>query len=299
MNSLPPGWLDGFLDRERLPASYAELVRGVHLPVAQVLAEKARAHDDPGGLKVGLCGAQGSGKSTFAVVLQALLQAQGLATAVLSIDDLYRTHAERQQLAREVHPLLCTRGVPGTHDLALGHATLDALAGTGPVALPRFDKRHDDRVPRADWPVFTAPAAVVILEGWCVGARAEEDAALATPVNALERDEDADGRWRRHVNDALRDPYREFFARLDVQVLMQAPSFEVVHEWRREQEHKLRERTLAAGGDLSRVMDDGQVARFISHYERVTRHVLAEMPARAQILLRLDAQRQVLTLRGA
>jgi D-glycerate 3-kinase len=40
------------------------------------------------------------------------------------------------------------------------------------------------------------------------------------------------------------------------------------------------------------------VARFIAHYERITRHLLDEMPARADILLHLDAARQVQHTRG-
>ncbi len=43
------------------------------------------------------------------------------------------------------------------------------------------------------------------------------------------------------------------------------------------------------GGDASRVMDEAAIARFIAHYERVTRHILAEMPARADHLISLDA----------
>ena len=38
------------------------------------------------------------------------------------------------------------------------------------------------------------------------------------------------------------------------------------------------------GGDASRVMDDAAIARFIAHYERVTRHILEEMPPRADHL---------------
>jgi len=37
---------------------------------------------------------------------------------VLSLDDFYLGHAARLQLARDIHPLLATRGVPGTHDIA-------------------------------------------------------------------------------------------------------------------------------------------------------------------------------------
>ena len=36
---------------------------------------------------------------------------------------------------------------------------------------------------------------VILLEGWCVG-RSQGRAALATPVNELERDEDPKAIWR-------------------------------------------------------------------------------------------------------
>ena len=289
-------WLASFLQRERLPESYAGLITQIHAPLAEQLARRARALQRT--LFVGLCGAQGSGKSTMASVLAALLHSKGLPTAVLSIDDLYLTRAQRQHLGATVHPLLRTRGVPGTHDTDLGLRALAALQGNAPVALPAFDKSIDDRKPMAQWPVFAAPAAVVILEGWCVGARGQTEAALATPVNALERDEDAAGLWRRFVNNALQKDYRQLFGRLDLQVMLQAPSFEVVYAWRLEQEHKLRERLQQAGADLSRVMDDAAVARFIAHYERITRHLLDEMPARADILVQLDAARAVQQTRG-
>lgn len=290
-------WIDAFLSKEKLPPRFRALIGAVHAPIAQRIAQVARERGGP--LTVGLCGSQGSGKSTLGAVLKALLDAQGLSTAVLSIDDLYLTHADRQALGEHVHPLFRTRGVPGTHDVSLGLATIDALLhGQGPVAVPSFDKQHDDRRAQADWPRIEAPVRIVILEGWFVGARADDEAALETPINTLERDEDVEGRWRRHVNAALAGEYKKLFDRLDLQLLLRAPSFDVVYAWRLEQEHKLRARVMAEGGDLSRVMDDAAVARFIQHYERITRHILDEMPARADVVLELDAARTPLRLLG-
>ncbi len=247
--------------------------------------------EDKDGLAVlGLCGAQGSGKSTLAQGLQARMRARGVASAILSIDDLYLTKAEREGLAQDVHPLLRTRGVPGTHDVALGLRVLDALAAGRAACLPRFDKAVDDRLPEAAWP--EAGLRLLILEGWCVGARAQEAGALVAPVNALERDEDGDGRWRRFVNDALAGDYQALFGRIDALALLAAPGFDVVQGWRTQQEAELR------GGGGSAVMNDAQVARFIQHYERLTRHILDEMPARADLVVALDAQRGVTAVRS-
>jgi D-glycerate 3-kinase len=238
-------------------------------------------------LVLGICGSQGSGKSTVAEALADDLAGRDLACAVLSLDDLYLTRAERERLARDVHPLLMTRGPPGTHDVALGIEVLDALGSGTPVRLPRFAKAKDDRCDPSAWPEVSGQCDVVIFEGWCVGARPQAAEALAQPLNDLERREDADGRWRRFVNEALGGPYQGLFARIDRLVLLQAPGFEVVLDWRQEQEEDLRTRLPDAPGLMSRE----QIARFIAHYERITRHILSEMPARADLVVRLDASR--------
>lgn len=288
-------WVDSFLQRERLPEAYRHTIDNALLPLAAALTQRARLSDHM--VLVGLCGAQGSGKSTAAAALVELLAREQLPAAALSIDDFYLPRAQRTALARDVHPLLATRGVPGTHDVELAQATIDSLAGDEPVLLPGFDKAIDDRRPRREWRTATGPLRVVILEGWCVGARPESPEQLATPCNQLEREEDVDGRWRAYVNAALTGPYRPLFERLSPLVLLQAPSFEVVHGWRTEQERKLREKLEAGGGDTSRVMDEAGIARFIAHYERVTRHILAEMPQRADHLIQLSTSRTARWLR--
>jgi D-glycerate 3-kinase len=281
-------WLDGFMAREHLPPGFAETVRAVCEPLAGRIAGAARGT----GFTVGICGTQASGKSTLTAVIARLLEGRGLSVAVLSLDDLYLTRAERRRLAAEVHPLFATRGVPGTHDVALGERVLDALKGAGEVALPSFDKAADDRRPSADWPGVRAPVDVILFEGWCVGARSQPPAALVQPLNALERDEDAHGVWRAYANTALAGDYQTLFARLDLFVLLQAPSFEVVLDWRREQERKLRERLARDGAGSSNAMSDEAVARFIAHYERITRWILEEAPGRADVVVRLDAERR-------
>jgi D-glycerate 3-kinase len=281
-------WLNAFMAREHLPPAFADTARTVCEPLAARIADAARGS----GFTVGICGTQASGKSTLTAVTARLLETRGLSVAVLSLDDLYLTRAERARLAAEIHPLFATRGVPGTHDVALGLRVLDALKGAGEVALPSFDKAADDRRPQADWAFVQAPVDVVLLEGWCVGARPQPDAALAEPINDLEREEDPDGVWRTYANAALAGPYQALFGRLDLFVLLQAPSFEVVLDWRREQERKLRERLAREGSEASNAMGDEAVSRFIAHYERITRWILREAPGRADIVVRLDAERR-------
>lgn len=234
---------------------------------------------------IGLCGPQGSGKTTLARAAARLLEERGLKAVAVSLDDFYLTRPLRQQLARDVHPLLATRGPPGTHDVAMALGVLDAARAPGRLVLPAFDKAADTRAPRTTWRTLSAPVDVVILEGWCVGARAQGAAALERPVNDLERDEDPQGVWRNYVNAQLDGPYQTLFARLHSLILLKPPGgFEPVAEWRLEQERKLRART---GGGMS----DAEVLRFISHYERLTRWILSEMPERADWVARIAEDR--------
>lgn len=263
------------------------------LEAVSSLIKDALAENDGRLLVIGLCGAQGSGKSTLATGLKERFDRSGVPTAVLSIDDLYRTRAQRKALARTVHPLLRTRGVPGTHDIAMGREVVARLDRGESALLPRFDKGADDRLAENGWPGAEAGTRLLLLEGWCVGARPEQAAALARPINGLERDEDAEGVWRRFANAALAGEYQLLFGRIDRLVLLAAPRFDVVLRWRSEQEESLRK--SAASGE--RIMADAALERFVQHYERLTRHILAEMPRRADLLIELGENREVTGLR--
>ena len=105
--------------------------------------------------------------------MRLLLEAKGLKAAVLSLDDLYLSRAERNRLAATIHPLLCTRGPPGTHDVELGQTLLHDLMRAREVKLPSFDKASDNQHGPEQLKSFNGPADVVIFEGWCVGARPE------------------------------------------------------------------------------------------------------------------------------
>lgn len=278
-------WLAAFIAAEGLPEGFRRTAALVCEPLA-ALAAAARAELGRT-VVIGVCGAQGSGKSTIAAATARILCDRGRRTAVLSLDDLYLSREARADLARAVHPLLQTRGPPGTHDVGRGTQVLARLAQDGPVELPRFDKARDEPRPHGDWPVFEGPADVVLFEGWCVGAIPQPTAALAAPVNALEREEDPDGRWRRFVNAALGHEYRPLFAGLDRLVLLKSPSFEAVADWRGEQEAKLRARTGTG-------MRPDEIPRFVAHYERLTRWILQEMPGRADWTVPLARDRSPL-----
>lgn len=275
--------IQALIAAERLPENYAEIVVQWWRPLAHRIAQWHKAAGRP--LVIGINGAQGSGKSTLCRFLEeALLPELGLSAVTLSLDDLYLTRAERDRLASHVHPLLRTRGVPGTHDAALGQSVLDDLLAGRPTRFPQFSKALDDRLPLAEARRVDEMVDVILFEGWCVGATPQPPSDLAVPINALEAERDPAGIWRRYVNDQLAGAYADWFGRIDHLVMLKAPSFESVLHNRLKQEHKLR----AALPDAPALMDDGQIRVFISHYERLTQHIIKSMAGSADICFELD-----------
>jgi len=232
---------------------------------------------------VGIAGAQGSGKSTLAEFLAVVLEnVAGLSAAVLSIDDFYKTRAEREEMARSVHPLFAVRGVPGTHDMALMNGVIDSLKAGISVDIPVFNKAEDDR---SEVPRRLEAVDVILLEGWCWGSVPQSEIELEDPVNELEEKSDADGRWRRAVNDALASfDYQHAFDN-DLMIFLAVPNMEAVQRWRLQQEQGL--------DPGSRVMDKREIREFIMYYERITRAMLAEMPDRADMTLTLDETHRI------
>lgn len=309
-------------------------------------------------LFVGISGAQGSGKTTFTTALQQAMESgmYGRKWHVLrfSLDDYYLSHAQRRQLSEDIHPLLQTRGVPGTHHIEEITRLFDVLGGgamecssssssslspsssiqssmAGGVLMqsslepnlliPRFDKSTDNPFPKEEWTICDTRPEVVLFEGWCVGAYPQPESDLCQPVNDLERNEDADGRWRGYVNAQLAGPYRACFDRLDVLLMLQVPSFEKVYEWRLLQEQCLQQaytETLTNPENLQCPVPNGEnrnveqnrhpvqntenrhfmsadeIKRFVSHYERITRHILEEMPSRADMVLKVGEDHELI-----
>lgn len=235
-----------------------------------------------------IAGLQGTGKSTLSAQVAALAGRQGKRVVALSIDDFYLGHAARQRLGREVHPLCATRGAPGSQDVALACMVIDALREGRPATLPRFDKIADDRLPESQWP-RVEHADLVLLEGWFLKVPPQDAADLVEPLNALERNEDPDGTWRRWSNAALAHDFPPLWARLPRLLFLQGPGFDIVPQWRWQQEQ-----TLQAQHPDRKAMSHAQVMRFVQFFERVSRQAMRTLPAIADRTIRLDAGRNPL-----
>jgi D-glycerate 3-kinase len=289
--------LTAFLEKHRLPITYSEIAHSWFINLAASIVSHQKKAGRP--IVVGINGAQGSGKSTLTDLLVYLLTMQHHVNSVgLSIDDFYLTKAERTDLAKNVHPLFSTRGVPGTHDTRLAETTIQYLTEQiHSVTIPRFNKANDDRHPISECEHVYEKIDVIFLEGWCVGATPVDDAELVEPINELEANHDQDAVWRQYANMKLGTDYQSLFTKVDLWVMLKAPSFDCVYAWRLEQEHKLRD---ASSSGSAGVMTDEQVAFFIQHYQRITESILSSLPNKVDFLFELDDKRNIInsTLKG-
>mgnify|MGYP002634186690 CR=1 FL=1 len=237
-------------------------------------------------LILGVSGAQGSGKSTLCAELAArliALSAPPPLVTILSIDDLYSTRAERRQLGATVHPLCATRGLPGTHDVALGLDLLERFRRAQPdqtTLIPRFNKATDERVPQAQFDVVVGRPDLIIIEGWCVGAR--PGPTWRGPINEREARDDPDGRYYAWTEAALAGDYQTLWAAFDALLFIDTPSFETVVAGRCHQERRLAARQQhASANERVGVMSEAEVVAYVALFERLTRRMSRDLPQRA------------------
>ncbi len=286
-------WSDGRKELG-LPESAESLLEQLHLPFIEVLQKWHQQKGDT--VVVGLQGCQGSGKTTLCHLIGPLaLDLLGLRIAVVALDDVYLSLHERQLLARDQHPLWITRGVPGTHDTGLACEILTSLRDRQqqPTIVPTFDKGIDDRLGESSSRTIEGDHDVVIFEGWCTGLGACTEFDWDTPINDLERDEDADMVWRNRIRDQLAGPYQQLFGLFDHLAMMKVPTWETVSIWRGQQEQKLRQER---GDNATHSMDAGALQRFLDHYERLTRWTIETLPDRADFVASIAQDRSILSI---
>jgi len=235
---------------------------------------------------IGLSGGQGAGKSTITEILKFILKKKyGLELCIFSIDDFYKTKAERKKMSKKVHPLFLTRGVPGTHDVNLINRTFENLKKKifKPVLIPKFDKSIDDRAKKNQWIKIKKPPNIIIFEGWCIGAKHQKENLLKKPLNMIEKKHDKDIKWRKKVNNQLKKPYKKLFSKIDKLVYLKAPSFNHIFQWRLHQEQKLK---LSSKNKI--IMSKSKIKEFIMFYERITRNMMKDFSKISDLTIFLD-----------
>ena len=281
-----------FINQHQLPEDFITVAKASFVPLAERIMEQQK-NQQVGPLFVGVNGCQGSGKSTLSEFIHDYIHHNSdLNVVVLSLDDFYFSQSIRADLATNIHPLLKTRGVPGTHNtLHIQQLFADLQQAKLPLTLPRFNKATDNPYPSEQWPQVEQPVDIVLFEGWCWGVEAQQEQQLVEPVNSLEKAADPDATWRRYVNQTLLNDYQPLYQQMNFWVLLKAPSFSSVYKWRLEQETKLLQ--SAKGKDRSGIMSEQQVLQFIQYYQRLTEHGLVTLPERCDVVFHLAEDRQI------
>lgn len=261
-----------------------DLAWNLWLPLAIHLAERRTALARP--LVQGILGGQGTGKSTLALILSQILQCRGWRVCRLSLDDLYKTYEERLKL-QQIDPRLRWRGPPGTHDVELGLAVLQALKqeeNSYPVEIPRFDKSlHNgagDRTP----PEIVSNIDIVLFEGWFVGVRPVDPAIFATaPLPILT---ESDRQFARDCNDRLQ-AYLPLWDLLDGLIVLRPTDYHLSQQWRREAEQR-----MVAGGGTG--MSDAEINEFVEYFWQSLHPdlfitPLCHDPAHVDLVIEIDA----------
>ena len=275
---------DKFKDKERMIKSYL-------IPLCFWISKKANIKKP---YFVGLAGGQGTGKTTTSSLIKIILSKYfKLDVFRISIDDFYKTRKERISLSKRVHPMLLTRGVPGTHDInmILNFFKKSKSKKFKRLKLPIFNKAIDDRFSKKHWYDLKKKPDVIIFEGWCVGAKSEKNNTLKKTINSMEKTKDQKQIWRKYVNDQLKSKYKKLYSQLNCLIYLKAKNFSLLQKWRLKQEKKLWLKTKKKSAH--KIMSKGDVINFMQTYQRITQNMFKNMPKYSSIILNLNDNHQI------
>ena len=159
------------------------------------------------------------------------------------------------------------------------------------MLIPKFDKSIDDRCNKKFWHKINKKPDVLILEGWCVGARAEANKTLKKSINSLERTKDQKQIWRKYVNDQLKSKYKKLYSQLNCLIYLKAKNFSLLQKWRLKQERKLWVKSKVKSN--LKIMSRGDVINFMQTYQRITQNMFKNMPKYASIIFNLNSNHQI------
>tara|TARA_B100000900_G_C20581872_1_gene717872 strand:+ start:346 stop:1275 length:930 start_codon:yes stop_codon:yes gene_type:complete len=243
---------------------------------------------------VGLAGGQGTGKTTISSLIRIILiKYFKLNVFRISIDDFYKTRKERIRLSKRVHPMLLTRGVPGTHDINMILSFFKKVKSKKfkRLKLPNFDKATDDRFDKKKWYSLKNKPDVIIFEGWCVGAKSEKNIDLKKSINSMEKTMDQKKIWRRYVNNQLKSKYKNLYKQLNCLIFLKAKNFSLLQKWRLKQERKLSVKSKIRSN--LKIMSSKDVLNFMQTYQRITQNMFRYTPKYASIIFNLNSNHQI------
>ena len=211
----------------------------------------------------------------------------------ISIDDFYKTKKERINLSKKVHPMLLTRGVPGTHDInmMLKFFKKSKSKKFNRLKLPTFNKAIDDRFNKKKWYDLKKRPDVIIFEGWCVGAKSEKNTTLKKTINSMEKAKDQKKIWRKYVNNQLKSKYKRLYSQLHCLIYLKAKNFSLLQKWRLKQERKLSVKSKK--NSKTKIMSKEDVLNFMQTYQRITQNMFRYMPKYASIIINLNSNQQI------
>jgi len=283
--------LSTFLKEHKLPEEFKDTVKQYYKPLADRIFSKFEEKKQP--FFVGINGCQGSGKSTLTdYIAEYLIDQYQVNVVVMSLDDFYYSSDKRNELAQDIHPLLATRGVPGTHDVAMLAQVISQLKAqeTG-FSIPKFDKATDEPFAKNRWYSVEKPVDIILVEGWCWGVKSQTAEQLKKPINELELQHDTDGVWRNYVNQQLKSLYEPLYDKMDFWLALQAPSFDCVYKWRLEQEQKLEARNL--GLTNSKIMTPAEILNFTQYFQRLSVQGCNSISHSADTIFHLSPDRSI------
>ena len=283
-----------FLNKEKiLGKSKAEKIKRlkkIYIPISFWIENKYKKKGET--LILGFSGGQGSGKTTVTGILKIILKKFFKRRIyVSSIDNFYKTLGDRNKISNKIHPLLKTRGVPGTHDINLVKNFFNIIRKKKfkKIKLPKFEKAMDNRLEKKYWFNIKQKPEIVILEGWCVGAKPQSSYLIKRPINILEKYEDKDLKWRQYVNEKIKKEYKKLFVMIDHLIFMKIPNFKVVFKWRLLQEKKLKKNLYSK----KKIMSYNEIKRFIMFYERITLQMMKDLSKSASVLMLLKKNHDI------
>ena len=276
--------INKFKNKNRMLTSYL-------IPICFWIAKKVNKKSP---LIIGLAGGQGTGKTTIASIITLILKKYfKLKVFKISIDDFYKTRNQRRKLSKNIHPLLMHRGVPGTHEYKIIYEFFKKIKNKNfiKLRLPKFDKSKDDRCNKKLWYKINSRPDMIILEGWCVGAKGQKNSELVKSINSLEKVNDPSLVWRKYVNTQLKIHYKNLFQQIDEIIYLKANNFRMLQKWRIKQEETLWFKSKKK--KKLRIMSRNDIINFMQTYQRITQNMFKDAPKYASIVMKLNSNHQI------